>query len=423
MIDLQLLQSEKGLKKVEDLIKEYKILSVDDRYKRIFQAKPEETTVISTAVWLLSLREKAEDKFPQASSMFFNDLSLEQASSEKIADHIAQRFQTDRNVIDLTCGIGANALSLAKRCKRVLLNDNNEDVLNLAKLNAGALSLENKVNFSLLDAEELIDNLIDRDFSLISKDYKKIDAIFLDPDRNRAQMTKTRSILNSSPNLQEILPKLLKLTKNIAVKISPAFDYREIKLLTEEPEIEIISENNTCKVAMLWFGDFKKNRRSAACFRKEGKCVFNGDGYPIAELLLHPPQKYIFEVDKAISKAGLVDDLAKELKLNKISVGSPYLSTDSSVEGIIEEMGDESVFRALSVYELVRVFNCSFKELKRELNDLKVEKVEIKAKKHFLKPEEIYTKLKLKEGPDYTLLFLPLKDNPKGVILMKRFTK
>lgn len=421
MIDLQLLQSKSGLKEVEDLIKEYKVLSVNDRYKKIFQAKSEKTTAISTAVWLLSLREKAEDKFSQAASMFFNDLSLEQASSEKVSDHIAKRFQSNWQVVDLTCGIGANALALAKRCQRVLLNDNNEDVLNFAKLNARTWGLENKVDFSLLNAEKLIDFLIAKDFSFIPKEYEKVEAIFLDPDRNRGQMTKTRSILNSSPNLQEILPKLFEITKNVAVKVSPAFDYREIKLLDEEPEIEIISENNNCKVAILWFGDFKRNRRSAACFRREETCIFDGPGYPINELALYAPQKYIYEVDKAISKAGLVDDLAKACSLNKISVASSFLSTEKSPEEMLEELDNKSILVALNVYELVRVFNCSFKELKKELNELNVERVEIKAKKHFLKPEEIYTKLKLKEGPDYTLLFLALKDNPKGVILMKRY--
>ena len=419
MIDLNLLQEDSSLREVEFLISELKNLNVNDRYKKIFQASDKERELISTAVWLLSLREKARTKFSQADSMFFNDLSLEQSSSEVIARHIASRFKSDWQVIDLTCGIASNALALANKCSKVLANDSNEEVLKLARLNARNLGLDDKMNFTALKAEDLIDSLSKKDFSLIPDLYKKVDAFFIDPARNREGETKTRSILNSSPNILEILPKLFEISKNVAIKISPAFDYREIRMIEGDPEIEVISEDNNCKVAMLWFGDLKKSRRSAACFKKRGSYFFSGNGFE-EDVDIGSVNKYVYETDKAISKAGLVDELAINFSLKRIQTSSSFLTGDKSPAEMVSTLNKESVFFSLTPYEVIRVFNSSFKNLRKELREMGVERVEIKAKNHFLKPEEIYSKLKLKEGSDFTLLFYSLENNLKFIVLMKR---
>lgn len=424
MTDLKLQLLADKVEVIEKLIVEFKDLNDKERYQKIFQAKNEEKNIISTAVWLLSLREKAQEKFNEADIMFFNSLGLEQSSSQRISEHIASRFQANWQVCDLSVGIGANALAIAKKCQQVLANDSNEETLFIAKLNAKALGLSEKMEFSHLKAEELVEYLLNKDDSVIAKKYHKVDAFFLDPDRNREAKTKTRSIINSSPNLLEILPKLFAITKNVGIKISPAFDYQEIEMLPEEPEIEIISENNSCKVAMLWFGDFKRNVRSATCLRKDGNYLFSSDSLD-NYLETTKPAKYIYEADKALTKSHLVNELASKLKLTKISHHSNYLTSDLLPEEIKLDDNHEAkelkrLFNVFNIFEVVSVFNSSFKDLKKQLSKMGVERVEIKAKNHFLKVEEIYKKLNLKEGGDFSLLFLDLPEMPKGLILMKR---
>jgi SAM-dependent methyltransferases related to tRNA (uracil-5-)-methyltransferase len=202
---------------------------------------------------LIKLRRAAKNKFSKSESMFFTSLSLEQATSERIAKYIAQRFKPEWTVQDLTCSLGGNTIFLAERVKQIIAVDLSEEKIDCAKENATAYGVSDKIEFIIGDA---------------FLNIKPVDAFFIDPARDREGATKTRSFLNSSPSLLTILPQLFAITHNVAVKISPAFDYEELKALSEEPEIEIISENNNCKVAMLWFGEFKTANRRATGFKK-----------------------------------------------------------------------------------------------------------------------------------------------------------
>lgn len=416
MIDEKINLIVNNLEKIEDIISQLKVLDNNDRYQRIFKATGEEQSLISAALWLLLLREKASEKFPLAEHMFFNTLGLEQSSSEKVSSYIASRFPSSWRILDLNCGIGGNLLSLAKNCQEVIANDISEQILEVAKLNAKAGGVEDKVEFLCLEANSLISLIKKKE---ILKD-KKIEAIFLDPDRSREGKTKTRSLKNSQPNLFAVIDDLFSITNNIAVKISPAFDYKEVALLPGDPEIEIISENNNCKVAMLWFGDLKKNRRSAVGFRKEKQFIFTGEGLENYDLVTERPKKYIYEPDKALSKAGLVSDLAEKYSLNRVSHSSSFLTSNINISDLKEESDRDFFSAAISVYRTVKVFDLSFKELKKELKKMAINKVEIKTRDHFLKADEIYKKLGLQEGSGYCLLFIPLKDFPKRAILMEK---
>ena len=60
------------------------------------------------------LRQKAASKFQNAARMFFTKEALEQSSSEIVAQHRATRFRGSQHIADLCCGIGGDALALAK---------------------------------------------------------------------------------------------------------------------------------------------------------------------------------------------------------------------------------------------------------------------------------------------------------------------
>lgn len=404
MIDTKLQILEREKERLNILLKEFSSLDEDERYKRIFKAEEKDRALISAVVWLLSLREKAKDKFREADKMFFTSLGLEQATDDVIASHIAKRFKADWQVADLGCGLGGNLLQFAKRCKKVIAVDVNEDNLFAAKLNVEEFGFGEKVEF--------VNKNIDDFIPLISPKTK---AIFLDPARDRAGNTKTRSILNSSPKILEILPKLFQITKNIAIKISPAFDWQELELLPEMPEVEVISENNTCKVVMLWFGEFKRGGNKASCFRKDKNYTFTNYQEKDAIFLDSDVQiamaskvlEYICEPDKAISRSGLLEAYAGKYNLKRIAIGNSYLT------------GSNKEMEAARVFAVKQIFQLSLKNLKQELKKLKIDRAEILAKNYIIKPEEIYKHLKLAEGGEYTLIFA-MVNKKKTAILTKR---
>ena len=343
----------------------------------------------------IKFRQKAFGKFEKSEQMYFTGLGLEQATGEKISRHIADRFGKIGKIVDLTAGIGGNLIFLAEKNKVVAV-DQNEVHLKCSKLNAKTYGVLKNVEFVLGRAEE---NLI-----------KDADAFFIDPAREREGRTKTRSIFNSSPKILEILPELLKITDKICIKISPAFDYKELDSLPLKPEVEIISEDNVCKVALLWFGEFKTAERRATCLIGNEKFSLVESPQKIFTSVLDQPLKFIYEPNKAIIKAHLIDELAQQFELKKINSETAFLTSDAMVS-------EKKLFRS---FEIISIEKFSIKDLKKKFKALGIERADILTRRFPVAVEELYEKLKIGEGGEYVLIFTVLKDNKRYCLLTKR---
>ena len=344
---------------------------------------------------LIKLRRAAKNKFTKSEEMFFTSLSLEQATSERIAKYIAGRFKPEWTVEDLTCSLGGNAIFLAQQVKKVIAVDLSEEKINCAKENALAYDVDHKIDFIIGDA---------------FLNIKKVDAFFIDPARDREGDTKTRSFLNSSPSLLDILPQLFAITHNVAVKLSPAFDYEELKALPEEPEIEIISEDNSCKVAMLWFGEFKTANRRATGFKKEEFFSLTDEPNSIADF--SKIKKYLYEPNKAISKAHLIDEVATKFSLSKIDYNLSFLTGDELVNA-----NDKNIFRK---FEVLHFAKFSLKQFQSFLKKQQIERAEIIVKHFKMTADEIRSRLKIKEGGESVIILTTLQNQEKVFILAKK---
>ncbi|HRF58519.1 MAG TPA: class I SAM-dependent methyltransferase [Fimbriimonadaceae bacterium] len=81
--------------------------------ERVGQAVSPEAARWAFEQW--SLRERAKAKFSRAAEMLFEREALEQATSEVLARYHAARFPEGVLVVDLTSGIGGDAMGLAER--------------------------------------------------------------------------------------------------------------------------------------------------------------------------------------------------------------------------------------------------------------------------------------------------------------------
>jgi predicted O-methyltransferase YrrM len=344
---------------------------------------------------LIKLRRAAKNKFTKSEKMFFTSLSLEQATSERIAKYIAKRFKPEWMVEDLTCSLGGNTIFLAEQVKKVIAVDLSEEKISCAKENVAVYDVDKKIEFIVGDA---------------FLNIKNVDAFFIDPARDRDGDTKTRSFLNSSPSLLEILPQLFAVTHNVAVKLSPAFDYEELKELPVEPEIEIISEDNSCKVAMLWFGEFKTVSRRATGFRKEEFFSFTDEPNSIADF--SKVKKYLYEPNKAISKAHLIDEVAVKFSLSKIDYNLSFLTSDELVG-----TKDKNIFRK---FEVLHFDKFSLKQFQSFLKKHQIQRAEIIVKHFKMTADEIRSRLKIKEGGESVIILTTLKNQEKVFILAKK---
>lgn len=347
-------------------------------------------------VTLLKLRIKAQDKFTKASRMYFTVDGFEQAGGEKVARHISKRFLRviphDSRVIDLTCGIGSDTIILGEYFK-VTTVDRDPVHIECARLNAREYGSLDNVTFVNGNSEDCI---------------TKADAFFLDPQRLRHGATKTRSLANSSPNILEILPKMFEITPNICIKISPAFDYDELKDLPYEHEVEIISEKNGNKAALLWFGKFKTCERRATML--DGDISFSDMHIDQKILTSELPLKYIYEPNVAVIKARLIDEVAMKYGLQKINAQVALLTSDNYIENC------KTILRSFEVID-TRPF--SWRELKKLLSEKGIDRAHIITRRFPENAEDVRVKLKLKEGGEYTIILTVLSSEKRYFILTK----
>lgn len=381
----------------QELILKYQDLSDLDLYRALMKSPNTKNSFLSAAVTLIKLRKKAYGKFSKNAEMYFTDLSLEQATGENISKYIAARYHKSNKLVDLTCSIGGNLIFLAAQAKNIVAVDKNEINIACAKLNTELYKPVKNIEFIVGDA---YDNII-----------SDADAFFIDPSRERSGKTKTRSILNCEPNLLKIIPEIFKVSHNLGVKISPAFDYQEIKLLEDEPEIEIISEDNVCKVAMLWFGKYKTSKRRATCLIGEKIYSFENREEPLSIKVVKEPLAYLYEPNKAIIKAHLIEETASKYNLSKINRQTSFLTS----KNLINE--DKELFR---VWKIDNFAAFSLKALKAELKEKKIERLNIITKRFPQKPEELYKKLKIKEGGEIFLIVTALSDEKYYYLLTSR---
>jgi hypothetical protein len=403
--DIKFLQSADGQK----LLKRYEASPEEDLYRLLFKSVGNpEYEFLPGAVTLLKLRRQAAGKFALASEMFFTPLSLEQSTGEAISEHIARRFKPEWKVADLTCGLGGNLIPLAQRCHAVVAVDKLEINIACARANAAVYGVADRIEFISGDA-----------FLNLRSD---ITAFFLDPARDREGKSKTRSIFNSEPALLRILPEIFKITRNVGVKISPAFDYKELEALPEDPEIEIISEDNNCKVAMLWFGELKTTAKRRATILVSGAPSqehYQGEySYDFINIQPRPvvpiaaPQTYLYEPNKAIIKAHLIEEVAAAYGLAKINRQLSFLTG-----GELTGLDRPGVFRIFKI-NACRPF--TLKELKSYLKTEKIMRVNIITKRFPLLPEELYQKLKVKEGGNLFLIVTVLSNDGRYYMLAER---
>lgn len=352
-------------------------------------------------------RLRAAKRFSRAAELFFTSSGLEQASSETVAACIAARAAKFPKIVDLGCGLGFNSIFLAAAGASVLAVERDLERLYLARANAKVYQVVEEIKF-------LEGDFLEPSFADFYKNNfpasDSVPAFFLDPARNLASGVKTRSLLNSQPNLFELLPQILEFTENVAVKISPAFDYQELEQLPGDPEIEVISENGVCKVAMLWFGAFKETRRRATVL-KAGQKTFSLSSGP-ESLAFSLPTNYLYFPDKAVARAQLTLAFAAAYDLKPISPTNPLLSS-----------ADFKAVPASRYFKIISQGRFSLKSLKRLLKEEKIERAELIVRQIKLSAEELRSRLKLQEGGGKTIFIFAAEQKGNYYILAENIQK
>ncbi|MCS6880652.1 MAG: class I SAM-dependent methyltransferase [Oscillochloridaceae bacterium] len=303
---------------------------------------------------LARLRRRAVAKFPAAERLYFTRDALEQASAAPVAAHRAARLARCGHIADLGCGIGGDTLALAAAGARVTAVERDPLRLAMARANAEALGLGERIDWRLSD--------------LGAEDPPLADALFSDPGR-RAGGRRRFDVESYDPPLSRVLawqdhnPALV-------VKVAPGID---LAALPADVEVEFVSLDGELKEAVIWCGPLARAARRASVLRAGANgevathTLWTGHGTARLTAPLVEPDAFLYEPDPAVIRAGLVADLALQIGAAQLDPTIAYLTAPTCIA--------TPFARAWPVLEW---FPFSLKRLRARLRELRAGPVTVK---------------------------------------------
>lgn len=267
-------------------------LSVAERLRRIWPAD-----LVAAAGEQAELRERARSKTADADRLLLTRPGLEQATSDDVSAHRAERFAAVTGlVVDLCCGLGFDLRALARVAHCVGV-DRDETHAVCAAYNSGAPTAAVDVRDLRLDG---------------------VAAAFVDPAR-RDDIRRG----GSEPPLQWCLSLPV---PRVAVKAAPGLD-----LSTVEPgwEVEFVADGRALKEACLWSPAWATASRRATVL-PEGAALVADAETPVVPV--RAPGAFVLDPSPAVTRAGLVAELAATLGAWQIDPRIAFLSADEPLQ-------------------------------------------------------------------------------------------
>ncbi|MEV8530291.1 methyltransferase domain-containing protein [Streptomyces sp. NPDC051211] len=320
--------------------------------------------LVSAALGQARLRQRAVAKFgaEDAYRMFFTPGGVEMATRASVAAYRAERLSAlgVRSLADLCCGIGGDAIALARAGIRVLAVDRDPLTADVARANAEALGLEGLIEVREADVTEV--------------GTDGYDAVFLDPAR-RGGRGRTFDPEAYSPPLSWAVQAAHR-ARYAAIKIAPGIPHEAVPA---EAEAEWISDQGDVKEAVLWFGTAPGAVRATLLPGPHSLCP----EVPLPDPEPGPVGRYLYEPDGAVIRAHLVAEVAAALDGRLIDPTIAYITAD--------ELRPTPYATA---YEITDVLPFNLKKLKALLREREVGVLTVKKRGSAIEPEELRRKVK-----------------------------
>jgi SAM-dependent methyltransferase len=368
--------------------------------------------LIAAALTQQSLRAAAQDKFSRAADMYFTRAGLEQASGERAAAHSAERFAGLALVTDLCCGIGGDLAAIASVARQVLAVDADLETLAFAMRNVAVTGASARVAGVCADVRGLR--------------LAGVDAAFIDPAR-RAGGRRLRTG-DSDPSLDWCF-SLVRQVQRVCVKAAPGLSR---DLVPDSWEAEFVAVGRALKEALLWSPAFGTTPRRATVLPSgEASVPGTGDhtaasatdlaeraagGPPLtssATLVasavppapIADPGEYLLDPNPAVTRAGLVAELASDLGAWQIDPMIAFLSADRPVS--------TPFARTLRIVESMPWHE---REVARKLRELGVGSADIRRRGLAGDVRQIHRRLALRGDRSATIVLTRRNGRPWGLI-------
>ena len=333
---------------------------------------------VAAAFGQAELRRRGRTKFTRADDMFFTRDGLEQASMEVVSRHRSTRVAADARIADLCCGIGGDLIALADG-REVLAVDRDPMHLRLAALNAHAYGVGGRVRG------------LEADVRSVALD---VDVAFVDPARRsgggRLGATATEPPLDWALGLAAFVPTVVKAAPGLPTGTAP-----------RGWETEFVSVNGDLKEACLWSPQLAQTS-SRATLLPGGHTLLPADGEAVG---VAEPGAWVLDPDPAVTRAGLVQELARSLGAWQID---PRIAFLSSNERMTTPFG--------RTHRVVASLPFKMKDLAREVRSAGIGALDVRRRGLAGDVDEIRRRLPLSGPVRATLMLTRVSDRPWAML-------
>jgi THUMP domain-like/RNA cap guanine-N2 methyltransferase len=393
--------------------------------------------LVAAATAQHELRLAARAKFSRAMEMLFTRAGYEQSSSEPIARYRAARFGAAHRVADLCCGIGGDLLALAAG-REALAVDRDEVHARLALHNAAVYGQTENVSAVIADVRDIrLDDL---------------DAVFIDPARRsgpgaasaRAADGRDRPGTGSAPKggaavrsggADSGAPRrfrtglseppldwcfgLVERVPAVCVKAAPGLP---ADLIPAGWEAEFIADGRDLKEAVLWSPALATAPVAASGGPRRALVLSGSVAHALVACPGNPvpvtePGEYLLDPNPAVTRSGLVEDLARSLSGD----GDAYGDGDADVAKIDPQIAFLTLNRPVQTpfARTLRVLDSApwnEKRFARRLRELGIGAADIRRRGLAGDVDQIHRRLKLAGPNRATIVITRVNDRPWGLI-------
>ena len=337
-------------------------------------------------------------------------LSMEQCSSEPTAQYKlnlamewAERVGHASRMTDLTGGFGVDFSFTSCAFAAATYVERNEQLCHIVEHNLPLLGLNN-ATVVCADAVEYLSTVEPQTM------------LFLDPARRDEHGAKTVMLADCTPDVVQLLPKLLEKSRFTMLKLSPMLDWHKAvdDLQGTVREVHIVSVGGECKELLLVLSTMVESELKVYCAdlstASDTSSLFvytPGSSAPVVNSKLKTQNsKFVHEPNASIMKAGCFDELAAAYGVSPVSRNSHLFLSDEPVDG----------FPGRS-FVVERVTTMNKGELRKALAG--IAKANIATRNFPLTVAELRKRLKIKDGGD-VYIFATTTAEGEHVLLISR---
>lgn len=337
-------------------------------------------------------------------------LSMEQCSSEPTAQYKlnlamewAERVGHAPRMTDLTGGFGVDFSFTSCAFAAATYVERNEQLCHIVEHNLPLLGLNN-ATVVCADAVEYLSTVEPQTM------------LFLDPARRDEHGAKTVMLADCTPDVVQLLPKLLEKSRFTMLKLSPMLDWHKAvdDLQGAVREVHIVSVGGECKELLLVLSTVVESELKVYCAdlstasAPSSLFVYTpGSSAPVANSTFNIQHStFLHEPNASIMKAGCFDELAAAYGVSPVSRNSHLFLSDEPVEG----------FPGRS-FVVERVTTMNKGELRKALAG--IEKANIATRNFPLTVAELRKRLKIKDGGD-VYIFATTTTEGEHLLLISR---